>query len=117
MTAPSAATPPSASLRAGPASAGSRNAHAAAPADAAALAPKSHGSSRRASCHTGIAVSASSVPVYVESGGPARKDTVSAATLTRFSFPRYWSTAAVLDAPPETNRTHEPTLIGDVTLK
>ena len=44
---------------------------AAAPALAAALAPKIHGSSCRPSCQTGMAVSATSTPVYVASGGPA----------------------------------------------
>src|ERR671930_2388935 len=113
---PSAPTAPrTAGRRAGPASSGGTKSVVAAPALAEALAPKSHGSSRRASCHTGIAVSASRVPVYVERGGPARKATASAATLTRFRIPRRSRSAAVVEAPPDTKRTHEPTLIGDVT--
>src|SRR5919201_5056691 len=110
------ADPRIASRRAGPASSGGRKSAVAAPALADALAPKSHGSSRLASCHTGTAVSAISVPVYVVSGGPARNDTTSAATFTRFRLPRLLRTAAVVHAPPETKSTHEPTLIGEVTL-
>src|ERR671923_1374255 len=111
------AAPRIARRRAGPASRGGRKSAVAAPALADALAPKSHGSSCRASCHTGIAVSAISVPVYVASGPPARKDTASATTFTGLRIPRLLRTAAVVDAPPETKSTHEPTLIGEVTLK
>ena len=113
----SAAAPSTASRRAGPAYSVGVKTAAAAPALADALAPKSHGSSRRASCQTGTAVFARSVPVYVESAGPTSAATVSAATLTGFSTPSSSSAAAVPDAVPETNRTQLPTLIGEVTLK
>ena len=62
-------------------------------------------------------MSAISVPVYVVSGGPAAAETISAATLTDFSFPSSSSTAAVFEAPPEMKRVQLPTLIGEVTLK
>jgi hypothetical protein len=52
----STSTPPTASRRAGPASVGGTAMAAAAPALAAALEPNRNGSSRRASCQTGIAV-------------------------------------------------------------
>jgi hypothetical protein len=70
-----ASEPPTAARRAGPAQRRGVAIAAAAPADAAALAPKSQGSPSRAAFHTGIAVSATSVPVYVASGGPARNET------------------------------------------
>src|SRR3954463_10864818 len=117
MTPSSPTTPAIASRRAGPASSGGANNAVAAPADADALAPNSQGSSCRASCQTGIAVFASNVPVYVVRGGPVTNDVTSAAHFTGRSFPTSSSTAAVLDAPLDTNSTHEPTLIGDVTLK
>ena len=59
----SAMTPPIASRRAGPASAVGTAIAAAAPALATALEPKTKGSSRRASCQTGTAVSEISVAV------------------------------------------------------
>src|SRR5207248_3868534 len=68
-------------------------------------------------CQTGIAVSAMSVPVYVARGGPVRNDTASAAHLSGLRTPSRLSVAAVADAPLETNRIQEPTLIGEVTLK
>src|SRR5581483_4504693 len=87
-----------------------------APAVAAALAPNSHGNSSRASLHTGIDVLATSAPVYVASGGPETNEANSAAHFSGFRIPRSSSAAAVFDAPPETSRIHDPTLIGDVTL-
>ena len=60
--APSTSTPPAAIRRAGPGSSPA-NSSTAAPALAAAPAPKTNGSSWRASCHTGTAVSDSSTPV------------------------------------------------------
>ena len=59
----STTTPPTASRRAGPASAGGTTIAAAAPALATALEPNRNGSSLRASCQTGIAVSETSVAV------------------------------------------------------
>src|SRR4051812_46665056 len=116
MSPSSATTPATADLRAGPAAAGGVNRSDAAPALAAALAPKSHGSSSRASLQTGIAVFAINAPVYVASGGPERNDVASANHLTGRSTPSSSSAAAVFEAPPETTRIQLPTLIGDVTL-
>jgi hypothetical protein len=59
----STSTPPTASRRAGVASAGGTAMTAAAPALATALDPNTNGNSRRASCQTGIAVSEISVAV------------------------------------------------------
>src|SRR5262249_57864623 len=99
-----AAAPAPASRRAGPAPPAGTNIVVAAPALAAALAPKRNGRSLRASCQTGIAVSASSVPVYVASGAPATDETTSDAHLSGRSLPASSSTAAVFDAPPENRR-------------
>src|SRR4051795_11742382 len=109
--------PPIAARRAGPADPVGVAIAAAAPAVAAALAPNSHGSSSRASLHTGIAVFATSAPVYVASGGPETNDASSASAFRRGSLPQSSSTAAAFDAPPETTRIQLPTLIGEVTLK
>ena len=89
---------------------------AAAPALAAALRPNSHGSSSRASLHTGMAVFASNAPVYVASGGPLANETSPARTLIGFRMSSSSSAAAVLVAPLETKRIQLPTLIGEVTL-
>ncbi len=83
---------------------------AAAPALAAELAANTNGSSRRASCQTGIAVSETSVAVYTESGAPSRAETASASTFSR-------GARSSDVAPPLVARIQEPTLIGEVTLK
>src|SRR4051812_22612574 len=116
MSPSSATTPATADLRAGAAASSGVKSSEAAPALAAALAPKSHGSSSRASLQTGIAVFAIKAPVYVASGGPERNDIASASHFTGRSTPSSSSAAAVFEAPPETTRIQLPTLIGDVTL-
>src|SRR5437764_2205413 len=116
MSPSSVTTPASAARRAGPAHSVGVNIAAAAPALAAALAPNSHGSSSRASLHTGIAVFAISAPVYVASGGPLRNDVASASHFSGRSTPSSSSAAAVFEAPLCTKRIQLPTLIGEVTL-
>src|SRR5581483_1047717 len=108
ITPSSTATPAIAARRAGPAAPSGVTSAAAAPPLAAALAPKSTGSSSRASDHTGIDVLAKSAPVYVASGGPVANDTSSARSFTGFSFPTRSSAAAVFDAPDETTRIQLP---------
>src|SRR5437879_5948301 len=107
--------PPIAARRAGPADASGVAIAAAAPAQAVALAPKTHGSSSRASLQTGIAVFASSAPVYVASGGPLRNHTLSARSCNGARSRSRSSAAAVVAAPPERNKIQLPTLIGEVT--
>src|SRR4051812_49597542 len=102
MSPSSATTPATADLRAGPAAAGGVNRSDAAPALAAALAPKSHGSSSRASLQTGIAVFAISAPVYVASGGPGRNDAAPPSRLTSRPPPSQPSAARGRQAPPAT---------------
>src|SRR5881397_1394986 len=116
MSPSSVTTPPIAARRAGPAQSVGVKIAAAAPALALALAPKSHGSSSRASLHTGIAVFAISAPVYVASGGPPANDTASESHFSGRSTPSSSSAAAVFDAPLCANRIQLPTLIGEVTL-
>src|SRR5581483_2628635 len=79
VSASSATAPRRAVRRAGPADFDGAKSVVAAPPLAAALAPKSHGSSPRASLQTGIDVFATSAPVYVASGGPVTDETSSAA--------------------------------------
>ncbi len=89
---------------------------AAAPALAHALEPKTNGSSPRASLHTGIAVFASSAPVYVASGGPVANQPSSASRFSGRRMPIASRAAAPPPVTPETTSTQLPTLIGEVTL-
>src|SRR5690349_10178267 len=112
-----ATAPASATRRAAPASAAGVTTAAAAPALRLALAANTNGSSRRASCHTGTAVFDRSAAVYVASGmprtaaarRPARPNGAGTSVVQA-------SAAATAVAPPAPTRSHEPTLIGDVTL-
>src|SRR5882724_3387054 len=96
--------PPIAARRAGPAHPVGVAIAAAAPAQAVALAPKTQGNSSRASLHTGIAVFASSAPVYVARGGALTNQTPSARSCKGLNSRRRSSAAAVVDAPPERTR-------------
>ena len=85
------------------------------PALIAEPAANTNGSSWRASCHTGIAVSATSTAVYVASAGPANPaawDTFP----SRGIRPNHVRATPSVIVAPAALRIHEPTLIGDVGL-
>src|SRR5438270_12378092 len=111
----SAPAPPTASRRPAAACSGGSVAAAAAPALAAAPAANRKGRPNRASCQTGTDVFATSAPVYVEMGRPSAAATRRAARApgTR----PVWASRVARDvAAPVTVSSHDPTLIGDVTL-
>src|SRR3954454_22583865 len=113
-----AAAPATASRRAGAASPGGVVRTAAAPALAAPLAAKTNGRVARASCQTGTAVLAMSAAVYVVSGIPhAPAATRAARPAGAGTYGVQASAAATAVASPLAVSSHEPTLIGDVTLK
>ena len=86
-----------------------------APALAAAPPANTNGSSRYASCQTGMAVSATSTPVYVATAG-ARPAAATLATRAALRRPTRSPSAATPTAGPYTVSSHDPTFIGDVTL-
>ncbi len=112
----SSAAPPRASRRAGAACSGGVTTTTAAPALSAAPEANTKGSSRRAWCHTGTAVLAISAAVYVDSGRPNRAAAGRETRAVRGSSPVHAFTAAAAVVAPLALSTHEPTLIGEVTL-
>ncbi len=114
MAAISATAPAMASRRAAPAALAGVSAVSAPPALAAAPLTNTNGRMRRDSCHAGTAVLATSAAVYEASGRPR---TAAAVRASRPPGSRTtWSAAPALAAAPNPARTHDPTLIGEVTL-
>src|ERR1700674_4051549 len=90
---------------------------AAPPALADALPTNTKGSCSRASCHTGTDVSATSTAVYVHKGRPNIAAPSSPRRPIGRSHPVTSDADASPRAPPNTESTQLPTLIGDVGLK
>src|SRR5438270_12604996 len=116
ISGPSRAAAPSASRRAAGARPGGIAATPIAPALRAAPDPKMNGSRSGDSCQTGTAVLASSAAVYVDSGRPNTAATGFATDPARGRRPVQALTVANPVLIPATDRIHEPTLIGEVTL-
>src|SRR3954447_4485027 len=96
----SASALPTASRLAGAAALGRRGADAAAPALAAALAPKVNGSVQRAPCQTGTEVFDTSAAVYVLSGMPSTPAATLATRPARGKTPVCALAAATLVVAP-----------------
>src|SRR3954449_4917427 len=112
----SATAPPTARRRAGAAAFGRVVTTAQAPALAAAPAPKVNGNVHRASCQTGTEVLDRSAAVYVLRGNPSKPAAIFAARPRRGKRPVWSLSTARLVVPPLAGSSHEPTLIGEVTL-
>ena len=130
VAATSPTTPRTASVRAGPTSSSGVVTSASPLAARLAELTKTKGRSRCIAFHVGVAVSPSSAAVYTASSGPIAPPTSPAGASTTWSTERNGpsgslsrrsrstSAAAATPIPPEKpDSIHDPTLIGDVTLK